>query len=208
MKGLILKDFYTSIKELRLYFVIMALFILASFVSEDMYFMAIYPCLICGMFPQSLMAFDERSKWENYCGTFPIKNKDIVSSKYIFTIIIILITTCVSAILHGIRFAISETYTTDTYMLTVVSIFVLSCIAVAIQLPFNFKYGAEKGRIGYYLIVIITSFGSVVSGKYLTGDQQIQMTDGMILFALIVIAIVCYGVSWLLSIKFYNKRNS
>ena len=81
MKGLILKDFYTSIKELRLYFVIMALFILASFVSEDMYFMAIYPCLICGMFPQSLMAFDERSKWENYCGTFPIKNKDIVLSE-------------------------------------------------------------------------------------------------------------------------------
>lgn len=206
MKGLILKDFYTSIKELRSYFVILALFIAVSFISEGMYFFAIYPCLICGMFPQSLMSFDERSKWENYCGTLPINKSDVVSSKYIFTMILILITTGVSAVAQAVRFFITETYTGNTYMFTVLSIFVLSCITVAIQLPFVFKYGAEKGRIGYYVMVIVASFGSVLSGNLLNENHEIEQSNGMIWIVLCVVAIAFYALSCLLSIRFYNKR--
>ncbi len=207
MKGLILKDFYTSVKELRSYFVIMALFIVASFISEDMYFCAVYPCILCGMFPQSLISFDERSKWENYCGTLPVKKADIVSSKYIFTMIVILITAGVSAIAQAIRFIITDAYALNTYTFTVVAIFVFGCIAVALQLPFVFKCGAEKGRIGYWVMVVIASAGSTLSGNLLTGNQQIVLSNGLIWPVLCIAAIIFYGLSWLISIKYYTKRD-
>lgn len=92
------------------------------------------------------------------------------------------------------------------YLFTIVSIFVLGCMVVALQLPFIFKYGAEKGRIGYYVMIIAASAGTALSGNLMNGDQKMELSNGMVLLVLCIVAIVFYGLSWILSIRFYNKR--
>lgn len=206
MKGLILKDIYTSIKCLRSYFVIMALFIAAPFISEDVFFCAFYPCLICGMFPQSLISYDERSKWESYCGTLPIRKSDVVSAKYIVSLIMIAFTLIVSAIAHGIRLFVTDAFGWTTYWIMLASIVVLGCIVIAIQLPFVFKYGTEKGRIAYWGMVIVASAGSVLLGTLFDDQNQPQISLETIIPVLCLVSIGIYALSWLLSIKFYHER--
>lgn len=206
MKGLILKDFYTSVKALRSYFAIMALFIAASFMNADLYFCAATPCLICGMFPQSLLAFDERSKWESYCGALPIRKSDMVSAKYIFSLIIIAITLVASAIVHAFRFLVTDTFGWSSYWMMLAAIIVFSCIAVAIQLPYVFKYGTEKGRIAYWVMVIVAGAGSGLLGALFDDQYQLKFSLEPIAAVLCIIAIVIYAISWYLSIRFYTKR--
>ena len=63
MKGLLLKDFYMAAKYCR-------------------------ACLLCGMIPVNLLAYDERSRWLEYSGTLPYTKAQIVSGKYLVGIIV------------------------------------------------------------------------------------------------------------------------
>ena len=64
MKGLLLKDFYLISKYCRAFLFIMAVFIGVSFLGEGNLFFAFYPCIISGMLPMTLIAYDEQKrKW-------------------------------------------------------------------------------------------------------------------------------------------------
>ena len=206
MTGLILKDIYTSIKELKSYFVILALFIGASFISQDFFFCAAYPCLICGMFPQSLLSFDERGKWDFYCGTLPVSKAAIVSAKYIFSLLIIALVMVVSSITHTAHILVTHTFGWDTYWMLLALLFSLSCLVVAVQLPFLFKYGTEKGRFAYWIMVLLASGGS--ASMVSVFDDQFLPTipiESLLPFVCILCAAL-YALSWFFSIKFYQKR--
>ena len=86
MKGLLLKDWYMMKKYCRAYPMIAAVFIAASFFNNDDLFFVFYPCLISGMVPVNLLAYDEADKWEVYCGTLPCSRKDFVTAKYMMAV--------------------------------------------------------------------------------------------------------------------------
>ena len=209
MKGLILKDFYISVKYLRSCFVMMAGFIAVSIFSEDLFFMAVYPSLVCGMVPQSLLSCDERSKWDSYCGTLPITKAEFVSGKYIIVLLLIALSLIVSGIGHGVKIIATGSMEWNPWLMILAFILILGCLGVAIQLPVMFRFGTEKGRIAYWLMVILVSGVSVPYGQDAGAELTISgftAVYGNWVSIFTAVAMCCFAFSTIVGWGLYGAR--
>ncbi len=206
MKGLLLKDLYMMMKYCRAYLLLAVVFTVISFVDSENLFLAFYPCLLCGMIPVNLLAYDERSKWMSYSETLPYTRKQIVSGKYLIGLFAQSAMLIVTATAQGIRMGMSGTFRLNSYAVLMMLLLILSLISSSISLPFMFKLGVEKGRMAYYIMIGIVSAGSVASSNYVSGGigDSLKTVTVFPIFCLIGIAV--YAFSWYLSIVFYKKR--
>ena len=206
MKGLLLKDFYLLKKYGRGYVMIAAIFIVISFLNPENLFFFFYPCIISGLVPITLISYDEREKWTVYAGTLPVTRARQVSSKY-----------CISLITGGIMMALMTAGQTiarirngalgpdyGVMLLGMVSVILL---VPALILPFVFRLGAEKGRIAYVVVLVVAA--ACMGALFGLGDVQVYPVvpagaAGVFLILLAVIAV--FVVSWILSIRIYEKR--
>lgn len=208
MKGLLLKDWYMITKYCKAYVLISLVFIGVSIMGDDNFFFILYPCILCGMIPVTLLGYDERSKWDQYCAALPCTKAQIVSGKYLIGMAAQIGMLLLSAVVQGIRMQVSGTFSWDSFASILSMLAAISFLAPAVSLPPMFRWGTEKGRMAYYisvgLICGISAFVVSVSGITLLG--ALPSSTAMLLLGLA--SLVVYGVSWYLSILFYRKRES
>lgn len=208
MKGLILKDFYMAKKYCRAYLLIVVVFIAVSFFSEDNMLFGMYPCLLSGMIPVTLLGYDERSKWMEYSGTLPYTKAQIVSGKYLVGLITQISVFVLIGVVQGIRMNMSGIFVWDNYLILMATFLIMSCVLSSITLPCMFRWGVEKGRIAYYVMIglffAICYIASAIFGETL---QVTVAFDG--LWLLICMAgIAIYVLSWYLSVVFYKRKEN
>lgn len=205
MKGLLLKDYYMAIRYCRAFMVIACVFIGVSTVSEGNAFMLIYPIVFCGMMPVTLIGYEERSRWTTYCETFPYSRSQIVSCKYIFTAIVVVDIVVLTAISQAIRMAGSGTMEFISYINLLSVLFMIGFAGPGILLPFIFKFGVEKGRIGYYIIIgTACAVGAVLTMQ--KPEAMFSIGANWMPIVCILIGVAIFAVSWWLSIRFYENR--
>ncbi len=206
MKGLIIKDLYMTVKYCKMNIIISLLFLILSLVDRENLFFAFYPTLLCGIIPTNLLAYDERSHWLQYSETFPYTRAQIVSGKFVIGLIaqiaILILIGCAHAavMIKGGRFEIAS------FGIFMMLILTMSLISSSISLPFIFKYGVEKGRLAYYVMLGIVCGGSILSSQLMKEEiqQEINLFGTLPLICLIGSGI--FALSWYLSIVFYKKR--
>lgn len=201
MKGLLLKDWYMMKTYCKLYLVMAVLFLAASFVNSDNLFFVFYPCLLCGMIPVNLLAYDERSRWTQYSCTLPCTRAQLVSAKYLTGLFCQLAVLLATAVVQGIR----NGFTADFGVL-MLALLTIASFASAIPLPFIFKLGVEKGRTAYYAMIGFVCGASVLVSRMLTGEAMAQLPARWLMLAIALAGVGIYALSWLLSIRFYQKR--
>lgn len=201
MKGLLLKDWYMMKTYCRMYLVLTAVFMAASFVNGSNLFFVFYPCLMCGMIPVTLLAYDERSRWMQYSGTLPYTRAQLVSAKYLIGLLIQLAVLAATAVGQGIR----SGFTPD-FGILMLAMLTIATLASAIPLPFVFKLGVEKGRTAYYVMIVFVCGASALASKNLNGEALAQLPSQWLLPAIALAGVCIYALSWLLSIRFYQKR--
>ena len=206
MKGLLLKDWYMVVKYCKAYLLISLVFIGASIMSDDNFFFILYPCILSGMIPVTLLGYDERSKWDQYCAALPYTKAQIVSGKYLIGMAAQIGMLVLSTVVQGIRMQVKGTFSWESFGSILSMLVAISFLAPAVSLPPMFRWGTEKGRMAYYisvgLICGISAFLVSVSGITVLGS--LPSSTAMLLLGLA--ALVAYGVSWYLSIVFYRKR--
>lgn len=205
MKGLLLKDLYMAAKYCRAFLVIVAIFLAISFFGEDNIFFIIYPTMIAGIIPMTLISYDERDKWMLYSGTLPYSKAQLVSVKYLIGLIFGGSTLLVSMAAAAVRMQLNGYFSLSELFATGAALLVLGLIGPTLLLPFVFKFGAEKGRIAFYLMMgIICAIAAILAGL---GFQTILLMNQPGVLGLICGgAILLYILSWRLSILFYRKR--
>ena len=206
MKGLLLKDFYMMTKYCRAYVWISILFLAVSFVNSENMFFTFYPCLLVGMIPVNLLAYDERSRWLSYSGTLPYTKAQIVSGKYVIGLLAQVTMLLLTGIAQAVRMVHEQVFQWNNYLFLMVMLLLMSMVASSISLPFMFKWGVEKGRMAYYITIGVVCGGSVVATSLFQSQLQepVSMQSQMPLLGLLGIGI--YALSWYLSIVFYKKR--
>lgn len=206
MKGLLLKDFYMLKKYYRTYLLIVVVFTAASLVGDDNMFFTFYPVLLCGMIPVSLLGYDERSRWIEYSGTLPYTKAQIVSSKYIIGLSAQIIVLLVTGIAQGIKMSKNGGLFANNYFLALMlGIFIMAAFS-SFCLPFIFKFGMEKGRMAYYVMIGFICAGGWGASKLLKGGLKIGTQVNAVLLMLALAGIGIYVLSWYLSIVFYKRR--
>lgn len=205
MKGLLLKDFYMTIKYCRMTLLVSVLFLILAFFNDSL-FILFYPGMICGLIPTTLLAYDERSRWLQYSMTMPYTKTQIVSSKYLIGLIGQILMLLVIAAVQAVKMRMSGSFMLREYLITLMLIAILSLFSSSVSLPFIFKLGVEKGRITYYVMVgVVCGLGggaSVVLGK----EVPQHMALDSVLPVICLIAAGIYALSWYLSVVFFQKR--
>ena len=206
MKGLIIKDLYMTAKYCRSNIIISFLFLLLSLASPDNLFFTFYPAMLGGMIPTNILAYDERSRWIQYSDTLPYSRAQIVSGKYIIGLIAQGTIIVSIGIAHAAVMISNGTFSTEAFGVFIMLILTMSLISSSINLPFMFKYGVEKGRLAYYVMVGIVCGGSVAASQLMTESTEQEINLFGVLPIVCLIGIGIFALSWYLSIVFYKKR--
>ncbi|MBQ8818172.1 MAG: ABC-2 transporter permease [Clostridia bacterium] len=206
MRGLLLKDWYMMRKYCRYYLFVSIGFILLSMMSSGNMFFIFYPCVLCGMIPVNLLGYDERSRWTEYVGTLPYTKTQIVSAKYLiglFTQIAMLTVICIT---QGIKMGVEGTFVLKEFLVIMMLLLIMASVTSSLTLPFIFKYGVEKGRGAYYVMIGVACAGSIIATTIFKEGLQNEIQLNGVLPIACLIGIGIYVLSWYLSVAFYKKR--
>ena len=212
MKGLILKDFYVMKKHFKIIFLIILVFNALSIVNNNSVFFIFYPALFAGTMPMSLLSYDEHYHWDKYSATLPYSKSQLVSVKYIISIICEVVVITLSILAAGTNMIINDSFNIETLFNLFILLISLALILPALSLPFMFKLGVEKGRIVYYVAIgIACAMSFIMSDAAATNQTQTTVIANYsfplpALIIALVAAATAYALSWLISISFYKKR--
>ena len=200
MKGLMKKDFLMLWRASRAFLLICVLFIAMSAISQDNIIFLFMPIMISGLLPSTLLSYDERCKWQEFSGALPVSRAQLVSAKYLLGLGCMTLILLVTLIVH----LIVRRFPPQTLLSMLGAIYGLSLFISAVSLPMMFKFGVEKGRLWYYATLVLVGGASGASAGVTTD----LFSEGLpsFLWLIPVLGVVIFALSWLLAIRFYQKR--
>lgn len=200
MKGLMKKDFLMLWRASRAFGLICVVFIAMSAISQDNIIFLFMPIMISGLLPSTLLSYDERCKWQEFSDVLPVSRAQLVSAKYLLGLgcmtTILVLTLAVHLVVRR--------YPTELLLAMLGGVYGLSLFISAVSLPMMFKFGVEKGRLWYYATLILVGGASGASAGVATD----VFNEGLPSYIWLIFAfgVVIYALSWLLAIRFYQKR--
>lgn len=203
MKGLLLKDFFTLSKSLRIFLVLILLF-----ACMPGYNMAIFAVVYASLLPVTALSYDERCKWDTLAAMSPYSPAEMVISKYLLGYIGILFASMLALAVHAV-YGLFSSSPAGGYVSSIAGGAVSGLLIIGLTLPAMYKFGVEKGRIAFFVILAVT-FGAVAGLSALSDNGELSgfgLDIGAGTGILILLAVILLNAaSILLSIKFYSKR--
>lgn len=211
MKALLLKDWYMTAKYCRNFLIIILLFLAGSLFQEDgiKLYLLIFPTLLAGMLPLTLLSYDEADKWLAYSGTMPFRRSQLVAEKYVLGLISLGATMLLSLAVNAVQMAVLHTLNLELLGLLALSMLLLGLLGPTICLPVVFWLGMAKGRL-FYLIAIGGICGCtavLTKADSLTAfDWLLNLPPVLLPVLLPVVMLALYGLSCLLAIRLFQRR--
>lgn len=202
MKGLLIKDYYMTVRYCRTMLFVVIAFLTVSLLDSRNWFFTLYPTLLCGMIPATLLAYDERSRWNEYAAAMPYTRTQQVGEKYLVGLILVVIASAASLVgmaIRGHSGNMPDLLTIGALMMGV------GLMGPALCLPWMFRFGVEKGRMMYYAVVALFFGGSAVFSK-VAGESGTAAIPAGIGVAVLGIAAVLFAGSCALSVALYRNK--
>lgn len=205
MIGLILKDLFTLTRQALMYIVFIAVFSLMPG-----YNMASFAVMMACMMPMTALAYDERSHWDRLAASMPYTTAQLVLSKYLMGLILMLCSVALGLIALPLQRLVNPDVSLQELLSVSLGALVAGMLIQGVLLPVMFRFGTEKARL--FMLVLM---GAVFAGIAALGQAQDAlrsfiegMNGGAVAAVLAGLAVVVYLVSMPLSIRAYRRRNS
>lgn len=205
MIGLLWKDILNLKQQWVIYGILVVFWSIISVTTESG--TSLFACIavLAALTPISAAAYDERTKWNMYALTTPVSRCDLVLSKYVLGwlasgCIIVLIT------LEAVVMKIDGAQTMK--MIPLVLDVMLICMAF--ELPLQFKFGSEKGRLISLVVFMVPVLAAVGMGTVADSEQAFEILMGAELtagFAGLAVALIIQVLSIWLSVRIYKKKD-
>lgn len=207
MSALLIKDFNVLLKQLGILLVLMFVcftIFSTSIIGFSLFYVAVLPI--------TALAYDERSRWDELANMMPFSVGQLVGSKYLLGLVLVLGLSAFSllaqafvycsgpmALFHDMAAIIGE------IALSTLTIACLALLVMTVLLPFMFRFGAEKGRFAFIVMVLVflviySKLESWISVSYEA------ISPVVLLLMLVAVTAVVFSVSWRLSVRFYRLR--
>jgi hypothetical protein len=211
MKGLLIKEMITNLKNNKIYFIIIPAFALFGLLNKQNMFLMLIPMLL-SMLPLGQMSYDEISHWDKYVYCMPVSKKTIVSSRYISIAIMSLISALIIAVIMLLVSLNSPEAFKEVLSMSVIAL-LIGAFVPCISLPINYKFGTIKGRIvNLILIGIICSSVStiILSDSSKLSESLIKLFSNTTLFCAAAVGAlaVMLLISWFISVKIYEAKEA
>lgn len=208
MKGLVLKDFINIKGQVVLYLLIAALWVGIGIKWDDSGFFSGVMQMFTVMIPLASLAYDEKNHWNRFALTMPVCRKELVQSKFLFMLLVIVAVAIVS-------FAGSLLISGDLEESIIVVLYAspIGIILNSILMPMMFQFGVEKGRFVYIgvialLVLLALGVGSSPFADILDGAKDIALfqNEWGMMGLLWVIAATVLLLSMAVSVRIYGKK--
>ena len=92
------------------------------------------------------------------------------------------------------------------FLVLTMLLLIMASVASSLTLPFVFKYGVEKGRGAYYVMIGVVCAGSIIATTIFKEGLQNEIQLNAVLPIACLVGIGIYVLSWYLSVVFYKKK--
>lgn len=203
MKGLLQKDLYMIWRYGRVLLLISAFFLVMGFLEEGNIFFIIYPVLFAGILPVTLISYEERDGWNKLCDALPLSRKTVVNERYLMTLLCLLALYLITLAVQA-AVLIPKGRAAELRQLACL-LPLVGLTAPSLMIPVTFRWGVEKGRLVYYVFIgaATVAMSQLSADWFSRGPSKIA---GLGLWALSLIAAGVFALSWLLSLRIYQRR--
>lgn len=193
MKALIKKDLYVLTRQMRIFLVMIVVFTLLPGAS-----MTVFAVVYTAMLPYTALAYDERSKWDQIAAMLPYTNADIVLAKYLLGYLMV----GAAAALN-----LAAKLVTHSELGVILLGFCMGLIMMAVTLPLMFRFGVERGRMFFIVLMVFLGVGgaSLVTG--ISESPNTQSMEHLLIMVLPAAAVILNAISIPISILLYGRRN-
>ena len=216
MKGLLLKDWYVGKKSCRLYAVIILLMAVLSPMINAGLWMLFYPIMFAGIIPVNILSVDERCGWNGYAQCLPYERRDIVTVKYVDSLITVGLTVLVMTLAWLAKFlVVGGGMGLGALIRSMAILFCAGLLFPMLMLPAMLRFGVEKGRyimmagVGVAVALVVTLSGlqsGAPQGMQTKYAMDIAVRAGWRVPVLAAGTLVLFCLSWLLAVKLYERR--
>ncbi len=202
MKALLKKDIFVLLRQMKMFLLMIAIF--AAIPQGNM---TVFAIVYCGMLPYTAMAYDERSKWDDLAAMMPYSASDMVMSKYVLGWLAVGCATILSALSN---FLLGLFITTDFSPSSLLPYMCMGFLMMAITMPLMFRFGVEKGRTFFILLMVIVAVGGagLVAGL-VDSSESGEIPKTMLAFVQLgipVLSAALTAISIPLSMAMYKKH--
>lgn len=213
MKGLIQKDFYVMRERIRpinyVFIALIALAVIIYFQSVGAMYVAIFLPLLLVDIPKTIMVYDTQCKWDKMAIALPTTRKTIITSRYLFFMIIAIVMSIISFCLCTVSTLFYGELTFDLCVKFSLAGFALSLFYGLLTIPTNYLMGANGGSF-----TMIFSVMMLLAVAFVLKKANVDLTSLALWFenhAIIigaVILVIMGAISYKLSVYFYTKIHS
>ena len=208
MKGLLVKDF--KLMKLQKNFFLLIVVIAVSMIAftDDITFPLGFLTFVISLFTLSTISYDEFDNGNAFLFTLPITRTNYVVEKYCLSLLLGCSTWIVATVLTMIASILKSTF-------PVADIVMIALIILPIMIPFQLKFGGEKGRIALIGVIgLVFLIGAIiVKGAEMIGIDITNMINtlpvismGMLIMIILAVAVVLFLISLKISIRIMNKK--
>ena len=159
--------------------------------------------IFAALLPMTSLTMDDMAKWDRYALTMPVTRKDIVTSKYLMTIIFF----CVAIRDFGNHcrcFVLSDAGELRLRSGSSFSSVHLAVFYGSLLFPLLYKFGSEKAR--YMMFVLMAVIGILLVGWFALFGES--LTGNLLIYILItaVVSVAAFIASYFVSVRLYEKK--
>jgi hypothetical protein len=205
MSGLMIKDLYNIKGAIKLYTIIMVCLIAYCVFTNKGFVIPIVPIIIGSTILTSTFRIDSKVKWTKYIVQSPLSKKDIIISKYLLLIFLIVISTVI-----GILFSIPNLISNRISMqalgqLSLMGINIALCSGTLLT-SVNYLFGEATEKIEIFTILSYAVSTATILGIY----KLIKVISDFSFInigvsALIINVVICL-ILWSITIKIYQAK--
>lgn len=213
MKGLIQKDFYVMRERIRplnyILIALVALGVLIYFQAVGAMYVALFlPLLLVGI-PKTIMVYDTQCKWDKLAIALPTTRKMIVTSRYLFFILITVVMSTISFSLCVIAGLFFKELTLVLCVKFSLAGFTLALFYGLLTIPTGYALGVNGGSLTMIFSVMLVLAVAYVLKQFNVDLESLALwlANYAIIIGIVVLAIMG-AISYKLSIHFYTKTHS
>lgn len=215
MKGLLIKDFKLMKGQKNFFLMIVLIGVWMIMFMEDFSFIIGYMAFIGGMFSLSTISYDEADNGNAFLFTLPVTRKGYVVEKYEFGLLTggsFWLLATVIVLIAGIT---KDLMPVKDMLMTAFLILPVLFLIISVTLPFQLKFGGEKGRIAiigvagllFVIGIAVVRIGEIFHVDLISAFNILPAVSMAVLIAAAIgISVIILLISLRISIAIMNRK--
>ena len=216
MKAMLYADWMNLRRSMKALLVVVVVMVLAAATTGNgLSFVPAMLCMLSLMVPATLMSSDHAYGWDKLSLSLPISRRDVVSSKFVVSLLVNLAVAALGIIcIAGMNAFAGDAMAED--MMGMLACEAVGLALMGIELVLILRFGPERGRYFLSAVVWVPIILLTVVKKHPAFNGLVQAVGGMdswpvgqlaaFFGGLVIVGAIVYAVCWRIGVGIYRKK--